>query len=213
MSLSSDKVHAHLGAPLTDSHGVVAIEAALIVPVLFLLVYGMFEIGRYMLVRAHVHRAAASLAEVLIDERIERCETTANDWCRLSDSAVWNAIRQTSPSWPRLVDMMVDNDGDAEGIGVNAIWHSIARDAGRATTIPVLDVGQACEGSEFLPTVYPDLLTRTLETVRNYARPIYLVIHVCYRYRQPSWGVGLHKLGLPDWIESHFVAMRKDASQ
>lgn len=206
-------MHTLAHRPLTDSRGIVAIETALIVPVLFLLIYGTFEIGRYMLVRAHVHRATASLAEVLVDERSStKCEFGADGWCLFSDSAVWNALMQTSGDWPRLIDLMVDNDGDPTGIGVNAYWYSIDRDP--ADTSPALSsFDSQCPDSAVFRDIYGDLLLKAMSTVRNYARPVYLVIQVCYQYRQPSWSTGLYSLVLPEWIESQFVALRKDAVQ
>lgn len=189
------------------SRGNVAVETALIVPVLLILLYGAFDIGRYLLVRTAVHRAVASLAEVVVDERPVMPDPTEPVASVLG--AVWYAIDQSQGHWLRLVDMMVDNDGDVSGIGIQAIWYSFERDAGQFY-LP-WEQGEECPNdlvSDFSGEIVP---SPRVVTTRNFARPVYLVTRVCYQYRQshPS----LSTFVLPEWIESDFIALRRDLNR
>ncbi len=195
--------------PGAGSRGDVAVETALIIPVLLILLYGAFDVGRYLLVRAAVHRATASFAEVVVDERPVVPDPDNRVAALLG--AVYNAIDLSQEHWLRLVDMMVDNDGDVGGIGIEAVWYSV--DRGRGRFYLPWEVGEECPGDVDVVSAFTEELFPApgVVTARNFARPIYLVVRVCYRYRAPH--PSLSTFVLPEWVESRFVALRRDLNR
>ncbi len=195
--------------PLFDRRGSVAVETAIMVPVIIFILYAAVDIGRYMLVRADVQRAAASLAETVVDEPPIDPERPVPDDV---PSAVYNAVLASRPHWPGLVDMMVDNDGDTAGIGVDAVWYYHSSEPPlpplRLPVTGTLQAGATCPTSSGGTAFDAELATASMATSRNIARPVYLMVRVCYRY---ALGLpGLSAFVLPEWIESSFVAARKD---
>lgn len=182
------------GGIVRGRRGNIAVETALIIPVLLILLYGTFDFGRYLLVLASVHRATASLAEVVIDEPLDPA---------IGGDTVWGAVERSKESWARLIDMMTDNDGDVSGIGIDAIWHSTDPRSGGGGIPRSTQAGEACDG-----LFSPDSRLLSAKTNENYAKPVYLAVRVCYRYQQPH--PTLSTFVLPEWMESRFIAIRKD---
>lgn len=192
----------HLGG-LADSRGSVAVETALVIPVLLLSLYAAADIGYYLLAHAAVHRATASFAELVVNETpVEPDRNDATD----SDSAAYNAIREshatdTGRSWLRLVDLMIDNDGDTTGIAVVARY-CIASDAGNAfgdfAPLQAGNVANTC----------PSGAAVTCGTELEDTNLAYLRVRICYLYQPPV--PTLSRFVLPERIESRFLALRKD---
>lgn len=198
------KAGCRCGGRIADSRGSVAVETALLVPMLILLLYLAVDMGYYLLAQASVHRAAASFAEVVVNEPPINA---------VGDSAVRAGIvasheRDRGQSWLRLVDMMIDNDGNTAGIGIIA-QYCVAEGAGGNPPAPAFNLDPPLLAGDFVTACPPPFGGAACGTELDGTGLAYLRVRICYRYQQPYPDLSDFFI-LPERMDSNFLALRKD---
>ena len=203
------KTTLRFGGTLADVRGSVAAETALVIPVLLILLYAAVDIGYYLLTRAAVHRATASFAEIVVNE--PPILPDANDPAD-SDSDGYNGVRASytvdnGVTWLRLVDAMIDNDGDTSGIAIVAQYCIASATAVEDYGASALTRLQAGDIANNCPPASTASALECVDQLEN-REVAYLNVHVCYQL--PTTMPRLSNVVLPTRVESGFLALRKD---